>query len=634
LARTNQSGQPQARPSQNSQPILIDPPLAFQPGQITTAPAPSIFPQRVFSSAPVVIAAPTPATVVYSAPPVITRPPQIANYTYAPTYATNYGPYTSDPLASIPAFAPPQYTGAYSYGSRPVYSGLPYVPTYSAPTYTAPTLAPPPILPLGSPVVVPATSAPYSEVYVNGVWYKPWEVPGYSGINAPNPYAYAYAGGLSSPAGYYGDSPYNLFASNLGSRYSFGRYTTPWGTFAVGDRYAPSPYKGNSPFFQDWFATDNAPVEAYDVQSQAIPRFSPATPRYGYSQSLFPPTYAPVYAPPPLMPPAYVPPVYPQIYPSIAPSYPSTTPLLPQFSSPPLFAMAPPVSSPIGALTNVLAANLRFDSPVTARISPMMLFNLPPAPLGPQALPSSSVQFASGSYGPVTASFQTPEGPITISFPSVNQASISSSQANASQSFAPYGAPFAPTTSSMGLPPSYPQVQPYGQPPSGYPQPASYPQTNTYPQTYGLPPIGGYDSSASASGAVPDDAGLAYVPPTSFSSLPSGISSAAPAQIVYSPSYTLPAPAIALAAPEDSSAAPVLASAMDVANAPAATEASVAAVPAVSSDQAAPVQLASTMPLTGMPPVTGGFPFQTLAAILAIFSGLGLWLWSLMGRFK
>jgi len=181
-------------------------------------------------------------------------------------YPFSYGPYplpnTNPPVASQPSSGY-SYANAtffnggnpYAPSYRPEPLGNPYSPIYdpygigTVRDYSLPFNIGP--IASGAPYDLYGSRYPYASVYINGVWYKPWEVPsqlGY-GNNFYNPYA---SGTVQSatgsrrpllpllpPPGFGGTSPY-------APQYNNGIWQLPYETPSAFGYSGMSPYSGTN----------------------------------------------------------------------------------------------------------------------------------------------------------------------------------------------------------------------------------------------------------------------------------------------------------------------------------------------------------------------------------------------------
>lgn len=182
-----------------------------------------------------------------------------------PVFATPVPPGYSYPAASFftggnpyaPSYPPPPPINAYVPGYDPFGPG--YVSAYALPVNVAPAVA-------GVPYDLYGSGFPYASVYINGVYYKPWEIPaqlGY-GSNYYNPYA----GGTVRVAGSRSLAP-----------------IVPFG----GPGYGASLYGTYGPQYRDgiWHQPWEAP-SAYGYSGMSPYSAAPAAPGYGLPAGGFP----------------------------------------------------------------------------------------------------------------------------------------------------------------------------------------------------------------------------------------------------------------------------------------------------------------------------------------------------------
>jgi hypothetical protein len=222
-----------------------------------------------------------------------------SSYAYGPSYppATTFNPYARTATASA-SYLPPPYPPAYPPGYSPGYT-LPNISTYNPFLGSYPYLPPypyaqssnpntptqyayvggalrsssqhgyfPPVpasvtsyaLPnaFGPSVDIYGSRYPYASVYVNGVWYKPWEVPsqlgGGYGRSYYNPYDTSYLHAATTP----GFGYRNLYLPGIdsyGSRYPYASAHVPPYPPAYPPGYSPgytlpnistyNPYQGS-----------------------------------------------------------------------------------------------------------------------------------------------------------------------------------------------------------------------------------------------------------------------------------------------------------------------------------------------------------------------------------------------------
>jgi hypothetical protein len=297
----------------------------YQPSYIYPSSSPPTYSQTYASSASY------PNSAIY--PPAVTFNPYARTVTassayYPPTYPPVYPPaYAPAYLPALPPGYAPGYTLPYTSTYNPFLGSYPYLPPYpvagtnpyssnansttptqytyvggvlhssSQPGYTVPfpasvtSYALPNVY--GPLVDIYGSRYPYASVYINGVWYKPWEVPAELGgypRSSYNPYDPGYLRAYAEP----GFGYRNLYLPGVdiyGSSYPYapvylnGVWYRPWeipgrsnfgGTYSY-NPYAYNPYAGTDPYL--------APYEPYRSSYPYDGSYNPYRSNYPYASS-------------------------------------------------------------------------------------------------------------------------------------------------------------------------------------------------------------------------------------------------------------------------------------------------------------------------------------------------------------